>query len=335
MRPVRRRFCPRMPPLGVYIANLYSVWIVPARVEKAGKEGMAWVDRLLRLFDVDPSKRRPIDLGSGWECYSVKRADGEDPPAPVLLVVSGPKGMADIKRAIGIDRCIVIFVPRRMLLLRALGKSLAVQLDGEGEFERIERILASCNISGTARTAYLGGLLKAIDGIPASSAHFDNRGVFSNHYLRNRLWDDLRRDIEPEAKAAGAALKGGAEAVLGALGWDMGSAERDGRTYRFNGTSIVVAPEGRDLSVRTRNDVAPSYTAVAELKHSRWVILTNGKEWRLYTSRVSASTTNYLGIDTGSGHPEPLRYLAALFGAATHTSAPPLRRLTSSLIRRT
>ena len=75
--------------------------------------------------------------------------------------------------------------------------------------------------------------------------------------------------------------------------------------------------------MRTRDDVAPSYTAVAELKHSQWVVLTNGREWRLYTSRVSASTTNYLGVDAGGGVREPLRYLAALFGAATHTGDRP------------
>lgn len=261
-------------------------------------------------------------MGSGgggrrWTCYGVRRADGSEPPVPVVLAASGPRGVADIKKAIRADSCVVLLASRNTLFLRALGKSLSVQLDGEGEYERISRILASCGISGKAM-GYLRGLRKAIRDIPVSSEHFDNRGIFSNHYLRNRLWDDLRRDIAPEAEAVRGALKKTTEDMLAALGWDLDSGKRTGKTYRFKGVSIVVAPAGRNLSVRTRDDVAPSYTAVAELKHSTWVILTNGKEWRLYTSRVSASTTNYLGIDTGSGDVEPMRYLAALFGAATH-----------------
>ena len=260
-----------------------------------------------------------LDMGGGgrkWECYGMRRADGSDPPVPVVLAASGPRGIADVKKEITADSCIVLLAARNTLFLRALGTSLSVQLDGEGEHERVCRILESCGISGKAMR-YLKGLRCAIRNIPISSAHFDNRGIFSNHYLKNRLWGDLRRDIGPEVDAVANALKRTPEEMLAALGWDLDDGKRTGRTCRFRGASIVVAPRGRDLSVRTRDDVAPSYTAVAELKHSPWVILTNGREWRLYTSRVSASTTNYLGIDTAAGI-EPLRYLAALFGAATY-----------------
>ena len=263
-------------------------------------QGSCTVDmnRLLPLFGVDPAKKHPLDIGHGWKSYTVKRSDGEDPPIPVILVVSGPKNIAEVKRAIGANMCIILFIPKHILFLRLSDKSLSVQIDGEGEFERVSRTLNTCNITGTKRATYIGGLLKAIAAIPVSSTHFDNRGVFSSHYLRNRLWDDISRDIEPEAKAAWAALKGGAEDTLEALGWDLGAAKKDGMIYRYSGTSIVVAPKGHDLGVRTRGAAAPSYTAVAELNNSRWVILTNGWEWRLYTSRVSASTTNYLGVDT-------------------------------------
>ena len=287
-------------------------------MEKDGKEIAPYMERLLSLFDVDPHRAYPLDFGrGGWTCYGMRRADGSDPPVPVVLAVSGPGGIADIKKEITADSCVVLLAARNTLFLRALGKSLSVQLDGEGEHERVCRILESCDISGKAMR-YLKGLRCAIRDIPVSSTHFDNRGIFSNHYLKNRLWDDLRRDIGPEVEAVKAALKRTPEEMLVALGWDLDDSKRTGRTCRFKGASVVVAPKGRDLSVRTRDDVAPSYTAVAELKHSTWVILTNGREWRLYTSRVSASTTNYLGIDTGSGDLEPLRYLAALFGAATY-----------------
>ena len=307
------------------MVNDYSKRFGLAAVDRSWMDAESSTGRLLSLFDVDPRRAQPLDFGrKGWKCYGLRRADGSDPLAFVVLAESGPKSVADIRKVIAADKnCIVFLVSRNTLFLRALGDSLAVPLDGEGEYERVCRILASCNIAGTLPTRYLKGLNRAIHDIPVSSAHFDNRGIFSNHYLKNRLWDDLRRDVGPEAEAAGAAARKGPEAMLAALGWNLDDAEKTGAAYRFKGASVVIAPRGRDLGVRTRNDVAPSYTAVAELAHSRWVVLTNGREWRLYTGRVSASTTNYLGIDAGGGHPEPLRYLAALFAFAAHAGDSP------------
>ena len=286
-----------------YIVNAYSRIHGLAAVEKGSTNAAARTERLLSLFDVDPKQAQPLDFGrKGWKCYGLRRSDGSDPLAFVVLAESGPKSVAEIKKVIASDKdCVVFLASRNMLFLRALGDSRAVPLDGEGEYERVCRILASCNISGTLPTRYLGGLNKAIHDIPKATAHFDNRGIFSNHYLKNRLWGDLRRDVGPEAEAAGAAIGKGPEAMLEALGWSLGGARKAGAAYRFGGASVVVAPGNRDLGTRTRDDVAPSYTAVAELKHSRWVILTNGRKWRLYTSRVSASTTNYLEIDSGGG----------------------------------
>lgn len=239
--------------------------------------------RLLSLFDVDPRNALRLDYGDKrWKCYRLRRADGSYPRAFVVLAESGPKSVADIKKLVASDKdCVVYLASRNMLFLRALGDSRSIPLDGEGEYERVCRILASCNITGTLPTRYLGGLNKAIHDIPKATTYFDNRGVFSNHYLKNRLWDDLRRDIGPETDAVAAAIEKGPESMLAALGWDLDGAKRSGSAYRFKCTSIVVVPKGRDLSVTTRNDVAPSYTAVAELKHSTWVILTNGREWRL------------------------------------------------------
>ena len=282
--------------------------------------------RLMSLFDVDPKKAQPLDFGrKGWKCYDLRRTDGSRPLALVMLAESGPKSVAEIKKVLGTanSHCAVFIASRNTLFLRAFGDSLSVSLDGDGEYERVCRILASCNITGRLPTRYLKGLNRAIHAIPKATTYFDNRGIFSNHYLKNRLWDDLEIDIAPVAEAVGAAAKKGPEAMLAALGWNLDAAKKTGTAHRFEGVSLVIAPRGRDLSVRTRDNVAPSYTAVAELKHSRWSILTNGREWRLYTSRISASTTNYLGIDTDGEHPEPLRYLAALFGFATYDGDDP------------
>ena len=280
------------------------------------------VEGMLGLFGADPSQRQRLDFGGGWDCYSVRRADGTDPGVQVILVVSGPRNLAEIKKAITAD-CVVIFAPKDALFLRALGESCSVVLQSKDDCERVAAILRSRNLPGAEHeTEYLGGLLKAIETIPVSEqTGIDNRGVFSNHYLKDRLWDDLRRNIDPEAEAVGAALGSGAKKALAALGWKLGKAV-GGRTHRLDGASVIVVPNG-DLSVRTRDDVAPSYTAVAELKHSPWVILTNGTVWRLYTSRISASTTNYFEIDAAAKKAELARYLAAIFGAASYSGERP------------
>ncbi len=280
------------------------------------------VESLLPLFDVDPKQRQRLEFGRGWECYSIQRTDGADPPVPVILVAAGPKSLAELKKEVKTDQCVVLFAPKEMLLVRAANKSCSVLADREAECRRIKKTLESCNISAATEIGYRVGLSKAIDKLQTQdSTCWDNRGIFSNHYLKNRLWDDLRRDVKPEAEAARRALGNSAEPVLEALGWSLERAEKDGKTYRFENASVIVAPAG-DLSVRTRSDVAPSYTAVAELKHADWVVLTNGEEWRLYTRHVSASTTNYLAVYVGDGDLETLKCLAVFFGADTYRGKP-------------
>ena len=69
---------------------------------------------------------------------------------------------------------------------------------------------------------------------------------------------------------------------------------------------------------RDTGEVAPSYRAVSELKQTPWVILTDGITWRLYTSRVSASTTNYFEINLDVRKDIVLRYLVAIFDATLY-----------------
>jgi hypothetical protein len=66
------------------------------------------------------------------------------------------------------------------------------------------------------------------------------------------------------------------------------------------------------------NSVAPSYRAISALNRARWVILTNGRIWRLYSNRVSSKSTDYFEIDLDgiSGAEDPrLQYFVALFSA--------------------
>ncbi|MCL5068909.1 MAG: hypothetical protein M1368_11250, partial [Thaumarchaeota archaeon] len=79
----------------------------------------------------------------------------------------------------------------------------------------------------------------------------------------------------------------------------------------------------RASSLDTKGDsseAVPSYEAVSALSNSNWVVLTNGRLWRLYSGRVNSPSTNYFEIDLEavSGKSDPrLNYFVSLFSAAS------------------
>ena len=103
------------------------------------------------------------------------------------------------------------------------------------------------------------------------------------------------------------------DVILDALGWSGSEG-----TY-YDGKVSVIITNQTDFSIREKNsDVAPSYTAITQLEKSQWVILTNGTKWRLYTNKISASSTNYFELNLDSKNDTITRYLIALFGAASY-----------------
>ena len=92
----------------------------------------------------------------------------------------------------------------------------------------------------------------------------------------------------------------------------------------FNNTARVIVTDQENFSLRkSSDDVAPSYTAVSELSKYRWVILTNGLKWRLYSSRVSASSTNYFEINLHNPTDRVLFYLGIIFAYPTFEGESP------------
>ena len=78
----------------------------------------------------------------------------------------------------------------------------------------------------------------------------------------------------------------------------------------------ITITDADDFSIRkNESDVAPSYTAVATLRKSLWAILTNGRKWRLYSAKISASSTNYFEILLDPEQDNITKYLIVLFGA--------------------
>ena len=279
--------------------------------------------QLLPLFGVDPGQVQHLDFGNGWDCKSILRSDTAKPPVPVILIKSGPKNIAEVRKMIKHDGCVVLIESGKpSLLLRSMNESYAVVIDGDGELDRVKSILRRHSVDeAKSILVFEAKLLKVIVALQTATEYFDNRGVFSNHYLRNRIWDDIKfaqRNMEQEVEAVRAVL-GSTKDMLAALGW---KADIKDRVYKKLDASIVVTNQS-ELGIRIGDDVAPSYRAIAALKNNTWVILTNGRIWRLYTNKISTSTTNYFEINADSKDDAILRYLVVIFGAASYAGKNP------------
>ena len=269
------------------------------------------------------SKCRTIpDYGeqAGWGVYRFQKADGGDAPVPVLLFEHRAKTVADAKRRVsGVSNCIAIFHLKSnySMFFKSGADSTVFGLDSGDACEQIQATLSSADFaSADSEMMARISIKRTIANIPFTTRNFNNRGIFSTHYLKNRLF----AESGAEQDGLDAAWEGDADKTLGLLGWND-LKERNGvyRSRVFPLASVVVVDRGQDFGMqRSADDVAPSYRAVAELKNAPWVMLTDGMTWRLYTSRVSASTTNYFEISLEVKKAVILRYLAAMFGAASY-----------------
>lgn len=195
-----------------------------------------------------------------------------------------------------------------------------------------------------------------------SEEFFNNRALFSDYYLTERLPSSpiWLEDPKPTYKrllelyhGASSRLGGKPEAlarkellepVLRELGFELrvgkeaGSreAKHDFALYSGNRNDpplafCLVYPWGRsldgkdDLRDKESSDENPAQVVVSLLENAdaSWVIVTNGKLWRLYSKRTHSRSTNYYEIDleevlaqTGSSAMDPansFRYFWLLF----------------------
>jgi hypothetical protein len=169
-----------------------------------------------------------------------------------------------------------------------------------------------------------------------SEEHFNNRALFSDHYLRERLPEmpEWRDDPKPAYlrlrelyTGASARLAGKKEEVLRtellepaleALGFHSVPGKRSGSAaaepdYRLFSPADSTAPlalclaypwgrflDGKDdLRDTETPDENPGAVVVSLLEKGEapWVIVTNGKLWRLYAQRAHSRATNYYEID--------------------------------------
>ena len=252
---------------------------------------------------VNPNSKTEILLKKHWKSYvlnpSVKAV-------PIILITRGPKNVAEIRREIKIPTYIVVFEEKHVLILKYQKTILEFPLDSESDYQKISTVFKNANFAGANSSFTATKALKSVmDAIPNATNDFDNRGLFSTHYLRRRLFDDSRSDMSRLKDIHG--MVGKPEKLIQALGWGKDN------TYLNGNVSLTVTKQD-EFSIRTDDDVAPSYVAVSRLADSQWSILTNGMRWRLYTSKISASSTNYFEIVLDPSNSTITRYLVAIFG---------------------
>ena len=175
-------------------------------------------------------------------------------------------------------------------------------------------------------------LLSAYTVAEWSEPLFNNRALFSDYYLNERLpeldeWRErpeeayhrLREELpqlrqQTRNTGDGASTRPPMESALEALGFKAvvagGGDEPDYRLYAPDNPEKPVAvclayswnryldgrDETRDVQTPDENPGARVVT-VLESGEAPWAIVTNGKLWRLYSARTHSRSTNYYEID--------------------------------------
>ncbi len=266
---------------------------------------------LLESIGVDLIAKREIPLAEDWLCYSLNH-DNPTKEIPIILINNGPKKISEVKKAlINFEDCIVIVQELGALFLKSSGESHITRLENRFEYERIASVLKSNGITDAADEFDLKiGIKQSINAIPNTTGDFDNRGLFATHYLRSRIFQDTRQDVDDILPKVKQKIGSSVREILEALGWDM-------TKESYDKVAITITDQ-EDFNIRkTDNEVTPSYTAVSSLSEKEWSILTNGKRWRLYSSKISATSTNYFEINLDDARESVTRYLIIMFGANT------------------
>jgi len=306
------------------------------------------VQKVLNTFNVKEEAKRSCSFAfssrtvpSSWKAFTF-----EIPSNLAFYYVLAPGGTVTQVRslAFGVSKenfvILAVLDSQAVLVLRRSKKDdtapFLVVLRKEEDFERVTSAVRRFNFVSDELTGH-SSLYSLVDLLRAGAErHFTNRGLFSTYFLKERLSDCLSKRERVLAKEAGGllfkfegefpAVPEKAVSVLEALGYGVEIVSKPGfleYLLRYHGRlldvcCVVAAVES--LDVKTRDKVAPSYQAVAALKSHTWVILTNGRLWRLYSNRVSSPSTNYFEVDLENVAAETdprLTYFVSLFSASS------------------
>lgn len=234
------------------------------------------------------------------------------------------------------------------------------------------RVLRRFSYTEADADAQFDKLLSAYAVAEWSEPYFNNRALFSDYYLNERLPESSEWSEDPKPTYRGLRdlyaqvrekFSGKEESVIyrdlllpafSTLGFQRVQAEHstnqtdepDFHLYSSRGNLGPLAlclayPWGRYLDGkdeardRNRSNENPGQRVVSLLAkgEAAWVIVTNGKLWRLYAAKVHSKATNYYEVDLEEtlAHPDPneaFRYFWLLFRAKSFEgSSPFLNRL--------
>ena len=275
---------------------------------------MSSQEALFASLGVNLDSKKEMPLNAKWECYSLNH---ENPSGdiPIIFVEKGPKNLREVKKQVkNFKTCIIFLKEKNILFFKTSKESHAVTLENNSEYQRVTNIVKSTDMENAEDKFDLDFAIRTlIDKISNATGDFVNKGLFSTHYLRNRIFTDTRQTVENKLDDVKEKI-GDTKNLLDALGWDISN---PAGSY-FEKTVSITITDQDNLSVRkNETEVAPSYVAVATLRKSQWAILTNGKKWRLYSAKISASSTNYFEISLDPKQDSITKYLIILFGAAS------------------
>ncbi len=265
------------------------------------------IEQLFASLGCDFSARQKVDVNNKWLCFILN-----DPKLkiPILFIENGPKNIAEVKLTQRDSiACFILFKERNTIFLKSGSTSHTLILKNDSEYDKISAIIQSCDITNGIKALALTKAIKsAIRKISNATADFDNRGLFATYYLQGRMFNDVTHDITSDINSVKQNI-GNAGEILRILGYD---AIDPAKTYCDGKVSVVLTTQN-DFSIRESEAVTPSYTAISKLQDSQWVILTNGKKWRLYSNKISASSTNYFEVVLDPARDTITKYLIALF----------------------
>lgn len=304
------------------------------------------VEKVLEAFGVKDEVKRACSFAfsskvvpSSWRAFTF------DLPVAFYYVLAPGGTVTQIRSlalGIGKENFVVLAVldGQAVLVLRRSKKGddapLLVVLRKEEDFERVVSAVRRFNFVSDELTAH-SSLYSLVDLLrTGAERHFTNRGLFSTYFLKERLSECLsKRGRVLSKESAGLLFKFEGEfpaaaekavSVLEALGYGVEIVSKSGfpeYLLRYHGRRLdvcCVVADVESLDVKTGDRVAPSYQAVAALKSCSWVILTNGRFWRLYSGRVSSPSTNYFEVDLEGVFSEAdprLAYFVSLFSASS------------------
>ncbi|MDA8000827.1 MAG: BREX-1 system adenine-specific DNA-methyltransferase PglX [Alphaproteobacteria bacterium] len=279
---------------------------------------------LLRSMGADPEKLSKTPIKPSWESYT---ASVKSPRLSVCVIRRGPKNRTEVLKAFKPAKYVVIINEvQREIIIKEIEPKWIGRITDDLEVARIAGILEQYNVGREAGVSKsLIAIRRAVEALETSTGDFDNRGLFSTYYINERYRASIKsRYIDLSKEIADLELANMHDS-LKILGYTI----KGHGVHRINENLTLVLTGQKDMAALvTGSREVPTFTAVAQLEHTPWVILTNGTIWRLYSSRVSASSTNYFEASLEFGNQKKSLFVAAIFSPDLYEGKiPPIQEL--------